>query len=784
MKELNRAAGRRSPLLRYGSAVFGVAAAAGLRAALAPLLQDRIPFITLFPAIILIAWFGGLGPSLLGILLGIAAAAFLLNAPAGSPGFADLSSLFSLAAFVVVALLTALLANAQRKAQLEAANEAAERVRLAEAERLQREWFEVTLRSIGDAVIATGDTGRIQFMNGVAERLTAWSMEAARGMAITEVFQLAAGETGDSVEHPVLKTIRQGVVTVTGAGTVLVSKTGERIPIDDTSAPIRGHDGRILGAALVFRDLRPERQAEERRRGVEAQRDAVLKNIAGAFYICDREWRISYANRRGAELSLASKEQLSGRPLWKALHAAGDGLDQALRRALQERRPARVELQTATGPRWYECDVYPAAEALAVFARDITESRLAEEAQARLAAIVESADDAVISKNLQGAILTWNAGAERIYGYTAGEIIGRPMSLLVPPDRLHEEAGILGQILQGEGVHHLETVRLRQDGREIAVSLTTSPIRDRFGEVVGASHIARDITTRKQLDEQLQQRQKLEDLGVLAGGIAHDFNNLLVGVIGNASLALETMAPSEPARVWIEGVVSAGERAAQLTRQMLAYAGKGRFVVECVDPVSFVREITALIQAAIPHTVELRIELGESVPAVEVDVAQFQQLLMNLVLNAAESIPEGRPGTVVIRVCGQLADEAYLEWVGAAGELAPGSYLCLEVQDTGCGMDEATRARIFDPFFTTKFTGRGLGLSAASGIVRGHRGIIRVTSSPNEGSTFRVLLPSAAPAPGEAPTAAQDSGGKLTGQGLVLVVDDEEIVRTTAKQAL
>src|SRR6478672_2915861 len=218
-----------------------------------------------------------------------------------------------------------------------------------------------------------------------------------------------------------------------------------------------------------------------------------------------------------------------------------------------------------------------------------------DEAIAHLAAIVESSEDAVISKTLDGIILTWNAGAEHVYGYPAAEAIGRPMTFLLPEDRPDEESLILERIGRGERVEHFETVRRRKSGDRIDVSLTISPIRDSNGRIIAASHVARNITERKRLDEKLRHTQKLESLGVLAGGVAHDFNNLLTGILGNSSLALSGLPSHHPDRVLIEEVVKAAERASDLTRQLLAYAGKGRFVMRTVNLSDLVREISGLV---------------------------------------------------------------------------------------------------------------------------------------------------------------------------------------------
>jgi signal transduction histidine kinase/CheY-like chemotaxis protein len=292
-----------------------------------------------------------------------------------------------------------------------------------------------------------------------------------------------------------------------------------------------------------------------------------------------------------------------------------------------------------------------------------------------------------------------------------------------------------------------------------------------------------NIAERARSDGKLMHKQKLESLGILAGGVAHDFNNLLTGILGNASLAMDSLPPGSPTIRMLEDVVEASHRAAHLTKQMLAYAGKGRFMIEPVDLSGLVREISHLIKSSIPKNAHIRLDLAEQLPRIEADSSQIQQLIMNLVINAAEAIAEGETGEVIVTTRGQHVDESYLAQLSAAGEIAPGDYVSLEVHDTGVGMDEQTLQRIFDPFFTTKFAGRGLGLAATEGIVRGHKGLLKVYTTPGRGSTFKVLLPATAEA--KKPAGAAPAPAKSTARsGTVLVIDDEEVVRRTAKAAL
>ncbi|WP_180539807.1 hybrid sensor histidine kinase/response regulator [Nevskia soli] len=299
------------------------------------------------------------------------------------------------------------------------------------------------------------------------------------------------------------------------------------------------------------------------------------------------------------------------------------------------------------------------------------------------------------------------------------------------------------------------------------------------------------LAERKRHEVELLETQKLESLGVLAGGVAHDFNNLLTGIMGNASLALESLPPGlSDVSSLLTDVVNASERAAHLTKQLLAYAGKGKFVIEPVDLSAMVRAVTHLIQAAISKNAILRLNLASDLPAVEGDAAQIQQVIMNLVINAAEAIPENRTGDVVLttslkRVNPKSVNNDDLSPNFGSGELTEGTYIALEVWDNGAGMNESTLARIFDPFFTTKFTGRGLGLAAVQGIVRGHKGLLKVESRLDAGTTFRILFPALETA--ERPNVPEKVFREVAVSGngaTVLIIDDEEVVRKAARASL
>jgi PAS domain S-box-containing protein len=661
---------RTSALPGYAVAVAATVAATLIRFALTPFLGEHaVPFITYFPAVLLAAWYGTFGAASLAILLSGLMASYFFIAPVRTFWIPNPADQVAFLIFAVVGFGTALLGSSQKQALLAAESETARRRAAEAAEAAEHRRLLTTLKSIGDAVLATDAGGRIVLANRVAQDLLRGREADLIGRPLDDVFRIVNEDTRATVESPVARVLREGAAVGLANHTILIALDGTEIPIDDSAAPVRLDDGPIQGVVLVF--------------------------------------------------------------------------------------------------------------------RDITERRQGERSTAFFEALVASSDDGIAGKTPDGIVQSWNAGAERLYGYSAAEMVGRPMTDLIPPDRVHEEAEILERLRAGELVSHLETVRRRRNGSLVDVSLTFSPIRDRSGEIVGVSHVARDITEQKRNAETLRESQKMESLGILAGGIAHDFNNLLTGILGNASLVLEDLAGDARARHRIEDVIQAGERAAQLTGQMLAYSGKGRFVVEKVDLSAKVSDMTPLLQAAIPRTVELRLDLENGLPPVEADCSQLQQLLTNLIVNGAEAIREGEAGAIEILTRRLRVDAAYMqqqpEVVG--GDLRPGEYVLLEVRDSGSGMDQATRKRIFDPFFSTKFIGRGLGLAAVLGIVRAHGGCIAVSSMPGQGTVFRVWLPAAEPAPAPAAKARQEAPERA-GAGTILVVDDEEVVRKVAKAAL
>ncbi|HEY3932235.1 MAG TPA: PAS domain S-box protein [Verrucomicrobiae bacterium] len=404
----------------------------------------------------------------------------------------------------------------------------------------------------------------------------------------------------------------------------------------------------------------------------------------------------------------------------------------------------------------------------------------AEEARTQLAGIVESSDDAIIGKTLDGIITSWNRGAEKIFGYSAQEAIGQPMLMLFPPERVNEERDILARVARGENIENFETVRIRKDKKQIHVSTTISPLKDSSGKIIGASKIARDITARRKLEEQLRQSQKMEGIGQLAGGVAHDFNNILAVIQMQSELLKSSGGLSAEQSEFADEIGVTVQRAAALTRQLLLFSRREVFQPRDLDLSESVTSTTKMLRRILGENIQVQLKLASQPMFIHADAGMMDQVLLNLAVNARDAMPNG--GQLVIETSGVEFDEFA---VTQSPQARPGSFVRLNVSDSGCGISPEILPKIFEPFFTTKDVGKGTGLGLATvfGIVQQHQGWINVYSEVNHGTTFRVYLPRLAKNAGQKssqPALTTTSGGNET----ILLAEDDLSLRVSVRKAL
>ena len=409
----------------------------------------------------------------------------------------------------------------------------------------------------------------------------------------------------------------------------------------------------------------------------------------------------------------------------------------------------------------------PSAEALRLIVHD------------HLVSIVESSQDSILSIDLGGTITSWNKGAQRLLGYTPMEVIGRSTKLLLPPERQDEEALILARLKTGQRVEPFETIRMSKDGRRVAVSVTMSPLKDGDGQIIGASKIFRDITERKQLEEQLRQAQKMEAVAQLAAGVAHDFNNVLVAILMNLGLLQTNPQLNEETKESLREVEKHTVRATNLTRQLLVFSRQQAARIGPMELNSLIHDLIKMLRRLLGENVEIAFEGCSEASWVNADAGMMEQIVMNLCINARDAMSQGGLLTISTATL-DIQPEA----IKLRANARPGRFVCLTISDTGCGIDEAVLPRIFEPFFTTKEVGKGTGLGLATvyGIAKQHGGWVDVESTLGKGSVFKVYIPAGIPVGAfEIPEQEDEIKG---GAETILLVEDEVFVRRTVALSL
>jgi PAS domain S-box-containing protein len=631
----------------------------------------------------------------------------------------------------------------------------------------QREWFEVTLASIGDAVITTDVNAKITYLNPVAESLTGWSSTQAKGQPLEQVFRIVNEYTQQSVENPIGKVLQSGRVIGLANHTALIDKTGQLTPIEDSAAPIRDSQGKIVGAVMVFHDVSDRRRAEEALRDSQVRLRATFDQAAVGIVVADSNNHFLEANQRFCQILGYSPDDLHRLTLNQVTHPDDFPDAQTHTHAVLTGQSAHAAFETRYIHKngstiWGRTTLTllsdPSGEARRFIGivEDINDRKRAEQAlndaraqthkiQSHLAAIVECSDDAIISKTLDGVISTWNPGAERLFGYAAEEVIGKPITLLIPSTHIDEEPVILQKLRRGERIDHYETVRKRKDGALINVSLTVSPIRDESGSIIGASKISRDITQRKRAEDLLRQEIAIRERGEVAlreadrrkdeflATLAHELRNPLAP-IRQAALIYKSPAATDAQKRWSSDVITRQvQHMSLLLEDLLDISRITRDTLQLrMEVVDLAEIVQAAVETARPiieaKRHDFRAELSSEPVRFVADPLRLAQVLSNLLTNAAKyTDPEG-----VLRLRGSCSDEI----------------VSISVADNGIGLTGDAITSVFEMFSQVASSrghsegGLGIGLSLTKGLVELHGGEIEARSAGiGHGSEFIVRLP-------------------------------------------
>lgn len=566
----------------------------------------------------------------------------------------------------------------------------------------------------------------------------------------------------------------------------LYNKQGTLIPCEIRLVRLPAAQQRLIRCSLV--DIRERKRAEAQQRTEQERLQQIIEAIPVAVIIStrDRHRKILWSNQMGARYAGASIETLIGQSTFD--YYVEDRAIQEITKLTQEEQALynyEIRLRNAQGiESWNRVSIVPftyqgqpAHLTILINTQKLKEVEEAlRESEERFRVFVETSFSGIVISS-EGIIMDVNEPFARMFGYSREEMIGlTPIETQTPESAQRVLAHIAAK---KEGP--IEAVGVRKDGSTFPVEIVAkNTIYKGKPARLGAVN---DLTEKKRSEEMLRQTQKMESLGLLAGGIAHDFNNLLVAILGQTSVALAKMGQEEGARPHVEKVKKAAERAASLTHQLLAYSGGGQFNIQPTQLNQLIQDNIHFFEVALPPHVRLETHLNETLPLIDADAGQMQQVLMNLVINGAEAI-DGKQGTVHLTTYTTQLDGSEIEyWQRTSLPLIPGLYVCLQVQDDGSGMSAELLNRIFDPFVSTKATGRGLGLSAVLGIIRGHRGGVVVQSQPGHGTCYRLVFPALPVAP-EAPQPPTVTSPAKRRTETVLVIDDEEWVREAVQDIL
>ena len=728
-----------------------VALAVAVRWLLDPWLGDNLALVTLYGAVAAAVWMGGYTQGVVTAIVGYLACDYLFVVPRGTFGFSDTSSFVGALTYAVTCAVIVGLGDATHKARHKAHGHG--------------ELLRTTLASIGDAVVTTDLSGRITSMNRVAETLLGRTERDARNELLSDVFP-ALNEDRSPIENPATLALREDRAPGVSRH-VLIAKGGTERLIDDNAAPIRDEDGQVVGCVLTFRDVTDRRKAELAREQSERELADFFENASVALHWIGPDGVIQRANQAELDMLGYSREEYVGQHISR-FHVDRDVIDDALTRLFRgdslSKFPARLrhkngsirKVQIDSNSLW-DKGRFIHSRCLMF---DVTDQKRVEETRSLLAAIVSASDDAIVSKTLEGVILSWNQGAQRLFGYSPAEAVGRSIDLIIPPEFRPEERQILHRIRQGDRVDHYETIRVTKDGRRLNISLTISPVRDESGRVIGASKVARDITERKHMDEALRDADRRKD--EFLATLAHELRNPLAPI--RHSLEILLRSEGDP-RLFRHATDILGRQLSHLVRLVDDLLDVSRITRDKLQ----LRKTRVDLASIIKHAVEASRPLAErdqqtidvSLPEqpiyLDADPVRLTQVFSNLFNNACQYTEPG----------GRI-------WLAAERQ---NDEVVVLVRDSGIGMPADQLDGIFEMFAQVDDEserprrGLGIGLTLVRRLVQLHDGTVTAKSEGRGlGSEFEVRLPVLEALPDfedAMPAPAQDSTARR-----FLVVDD------------
>ena len=655
----------------------------------------------------------------------------------------------------------------------------------------EQDFISALFNTIAALVLVRDPWGHIIRINHAFEKTTGYSLDEVKGRYFWDIFVIP-----EDMEKAKTRFVNLQASTspVTGQK-YLVTRKGERRLIAWSDTTLVDKNGMVEYLISTGIDITGKKKAEDLLRESEKRYKMLFESAPDAILIMEAEGenagQIVAANQAAAAMhgysvldiqelniaDLASRNNPGPFTGWMPRILAGEWIKEEIFHRRQDGSVFPVEIHA--GLMELEEHKY-----ILAFDRDISERKRGEEAlreaHQTLQALIQAAPLAIFVLDLEGKIKLWNPAAELLFGWKEKEVLGRLLPT-VPKEELKGSKKLLKSMLAGDFLHGRELRRLRKDGTAIDISVFTAPLYDAQGQITGVMALNSDITESKRLKEQLLQSQKMEVVGRLAGGVAHDFNNLLTAITGYSELVLNFMDEDNPLRQDVAEIRKAGDRAASLTRQLLAFSRKQVLQPKVLDLNKVVENLGNMLQRLLPSDIELVISPAPNLGRVMADPGQIEQVILNLAINARDAMPQG--GKLTITTGNVNLDDSHAR---SLMDVEPGPYVIMNVSDTGCGMDPETRSHIFEPFYTTKETGKGtgLGLSTVYGIVKQSGGHIAVQSKPGDGSTFKIYLPRINRVMEPATPASPSSTARYQGQETILLVEDEDGVRQLVSTVL